>query len=235
MKLPFHIYRAVKEPFAHHGCWHYMRMPSVPDDVRNRCFPGLIAAGEPGSGLQFLDFHRHMIRHFKWYTINTSGPRYDYRPWTAPPLWLSGVMEAYSPGYLDRMLASIQGLVASGDADDLGRFIEGSGAHIEPGLHGVIHGMVSMFEELCFGKQPLSDMGSQMTAPFNEHFWGLHGWIDGIYADWQRLRGDVVDQSPVVPHPHPPPMCPECAQATDKGTQMNPRKSLDTALEDRNR
>lgn len=42
-------------------------------------------------------------------------------------------------------------------------------------------------------------MGDPATAPHNEHFWGLHGWIDAFFAGWQTGHGEVVDQSPLDP------------------------------------
>jgi hypothetical protein len=198
-----------------------MRNASTPKDVRERCFPGLIQEGLPGSGRQFLDFHRKMIREFKWYVINTPGPRYDYRPWRELPAWLAGLMDASLPQYREHQLATIDSIIQCQDADDLGHFLEGCGPHNEPGLHGYVHGLVSAYECVFFGKQPLSDMASQATAIYNEHFWGLHGWIDKFYANWQRLRGELVDQSPLAPDPHPAPMCPECQPMPGMAMPMN--------------
>jgi hypothetical protein len=42
-------------------------------------------------------------------------------------------------------------------------------------------------------------MGSPDTAHHNEHFWSLHGWIDELFAEWQRAHGEPVDQSPQPP------------------------------------
>jgi hypothetical protein len=228
-----HLFRAVKEPFAHHGCWHRMRDPNVPDPVRQRCFPKLIPLGKPGSGAQFLEFHRHMIRHFKWFVANTPGPRYAYRPWQELPHWIKGILDAWHPDFVPETLAEIEVLIRRGTLDDLGKFIEGDGPKVRPGgLHAVLHLWISQHELALFGKHPESDMGSLQTAPFNEHFWDAHGWIDAFYARWQELHGEVPDLSPVPPHTPAPKLCDECLQKTPPSKFDAPILLLEELLND---
>jgi hypothetical protein len=143
------------------------------------------------------------------------------------PGWITGQIQAWRPEYLDSVLDGIEQFVRRGSADDLGHFLEGSGEHDQPGIHGVMHGIISDFEELNFGKQPFSDMGKMQTSPYNEHFWGLHGWIDTFYARWQTIRGEMVDQSPLPPHVPPPPICSECVSIPDAlDPAVNPKRWL---------
>ena len=53
-----------------------------------------------------------------------------------------------------------------------------------------------------FPDLPAVTMNAFGTAPHNEHFWGLHGWIDERLADWQRAHGEAVEQSPLPPSHH---------------------------------
>ncbi|MGH7487225.1 MAG: hypothetical protein ACREMY_16715, partial [bacterium] len=77
--------------------------------------------------------------------------------------------------------------VQTGSADELGRFLELPPRAEQPfgGLHEAAHRMVAIYERHRFGDDHpgLEDagMGSPETSPQNEHFWGLHGWIDGMY------------------------------------------------------
>ena len=79
MRLPDNIYNAVKPLFAHHAPWHNARKPEN-RSLRGpgTLFPGLKGIDEPGSGEQFLRFHRDMVRLFKWVLANTPGPAYPF-------------------------------------------------------------------------------------------------------------------------------------------------------------
>ena len=113
MELPKNIYDLAQTYFGHHGCWHFLR--TIDDDlggqhVRDRCFPpgdlwpkGLRAQGEPGSGEDFLKFHRMMIRNFKWIVMTAAPPKYFYVPWADFPDWLSSILDAMDPFYRQRL------------------------------------------------------------------------------------------------------------------------------------
>jgi hypothetical protein len=214
----------VKKYFHHHGCWHALRDPSYPQKKRDECFPpggsfpkGLRAWNEPGSGEDFLRFHREMIRNFKWIISVAPGPKYSYKPWVDLPIWLAPVLDAMDPFYRQKLGKKLEEMVDSAILDDLGRFIEGPEANDEfPQVHWVVHDLVATYEELVFGPQRSADMSAMATAPLNEHFWGLHGWIDEIYARWQTNNGEVVDQTPLEPHEHA--MCDACRQLKSNPT-----------------
>lgn len=65
MRLPDHIYHALKPVFAPHAPWHYART-SEGAHLRGpgTQYPDLKGVDEPGSGEQFLRFHREMCRVF---------------------------------------------------------------------------------------------------------------------------------------------------------------------------
>jgi len=216
MKLPAPIFDLAKKHFACHGCWHRLRLIDSPEyqQLRDKCFPkgelwpnGLKAQGEKGCGEDFLRFHRMMIRNFKWVVKDAPAPKYQYLPWTDFPVWVASVLDALDPFYRQTLSQTLEYMIFNDSLDRLGQFIEGE-VNDFPHIHFTVHGIVHDYEESHFGKQPESDMGYFETAPCNEHFWGLHGWIDEIYARWQRAHGEAVDQSPMVPNMNK--MCPEC-------------------------
>jgi hypothetical protein len=222
MRLPINIFLLTKKYFKCHGCWHEMRSPSVPKKDRERCFPGLRALGEPGAGEDFLRFHREMVRNFKWLIKNAEGPKYDYVQWNHFPNWLEGLLDAFRPPYRRQLRRALEKLVDQPKLDELGVFIEGGGLKDNfPAIHWMVHGIVSDFERVNFGSQPAADMGKMETSPNNEHFWGLHGWIDNLYASWQTNNGESVDQSALKPHA--PKMCEPCQhlRATEFGLPSN--------------
>ncbi|MCG3160287.1 MAG: hypothetical protein JMDDDDMK_01356 [Acidobacteria bacterium] len=222
MRLPEHIYHAVKPHFSHHAAWHEARLSNAPENH----FPGLIKTDKPGSGEQFLRFHREMIRVFKWIIANTPGPQYRHVPWEKLPDWLANLFEAAQPNYLTAAYAEIDRLIVEGTADELGNFIEATGVsqHPHKNIHNRAHGTIAGYENLTFGANNarLADakMNNFSSAPHNEHFWGLHGWIDDVFAKWQQQHGETVDQSPLQPdhsghmhllsatHPAPPALSP---------------------------
>ncbi|MDX2043558.1 MAG: tyrosinase family protein [Acidobacteriota bacterium] len=218
MRLPDHIYNALKPLFAQHADWHVARMPEH-SHLRGpgTHFPGLQGLNQAGSGEQFLRFHREMVRIFKWVLANTPGPAYPYTPWPRLPDWVANLFESSRPGFLAEAYQETNRLVIEGTADELGNFIEATrlSSHPVRGIHNRTHGTVAAYERQTFGvSNPLlvdAQMDSSRTAPHNEHFWGLHGWIDEVFAEWQRLHNEIVDQSPLDPvlgghghggHPH---------------------------------
>jgi hypothetical protein len=210
MKLPSPIFELVRAKFSCHGCWHRLRMPdsSRAQAIRNRCFgkgelgtlwpKGLQAQENPGSGQDFLLFHRLMIRNFKW-IVEHAKPSYQYRPWVDFPPFVASALDQTSASYRRDLDKKLNDMVVNATLDDLGRFIEGSDS-FTPHIHFMVHGIVHDFEEDNYGAQPESDMGRFQVAALNEHFWGLHGWIDEIYAKWQRAHRQKVNQIAAKPN-----------------------------------
>lgn len=210
MKLPDPVLLGVLEPhFPAHRCWHVSRL-EFNEELRLRfpaeCGTKLHSLAEPESGCDFLLFHRRMIRHFKWTIATTRGVTYRYDPWTGPrvPAVIEDLLRATSFD-LDTAYRRIPQLVATGTLDELGGFIEANkpGAKLPgSGIHNAIHRAIGRWEEQT-RPDPSADMRDMRTAPANEFFWKLHGWIDEIYAGWQRAHGQAVEQDPApMDHPH---------------------------------
>lgn len=206
MRLPDHIYQVLKPHMAHHAPWHLARFPeNASMRGPGTQFPDLKALNETGCGEQFLRFHRVMVRVFKWVLENSPSPKYQYAPWVQIPAWLANDFDAARPGFLSSAYAEVQRLTTQGSADDLGNCIEATSMDRRPvsNIHNLAHGTIHGYETRNFGANNprLRDAGmnSFSTAPHNEHFWGLHGWIDERFADWQHAHGETVDQSPLAP------------------------------------
>ncbi len=227
MRLPQLIFDLAKAAFGHHGCWHYLRMDDSEEGraQRRKCFPpcemwpdGLHSFREKGCGEEFLKFHRMMIRNFKWIVNSAPPPKYWYLPWEKLPCWVESTIDVLDPFYLRKFNHRLDSLVFNGSLDELGRYIEGdtlkgNTAETLPDVHSKIHGIVHDYEQNNFGRQADSDMGRAETAAYNEHFWRLHGWIDEIYARWERANGDIPNQSPMKPISMG--MCDECDHQLD--------------------
>ena len=216
MRLPSPIYELAAKYFAHHGCWHELRNPKYSQAQRDECFkPGemlpnpLRSTREKGCGEDFLRFHRLMIRQFKWIVETAPPPKYEYRSWIDFPSWLSQIFDAMDPFYRQKLSRRLYAMVQDSSLDDLGQFIEGEESDdLFPHIHYLAHDAISDYERRVFGPQPTCDMSDMSIALYNEHFWGLHGWIDDIYARWQEHHGEKVDQSALKPMMHE--MCERC-------------------------
>ena len=214
MKLPDAVFAHTNTIFQHHFCWHLARSPAG-GSIRAAVEPHLSRDLRPihdtdtaGSGRQFLVFHREMIRIFKHICIQTNFP---FAPWGPRlPRWVEELFEAseeHGPQFLPAAYQRIEELIVSGSLDDLGNFIEATSlASGQPGagVHNAAHHLISAFEVQRFGVAAVA--GAEMT-PFlnshsNEHFWGLHGWIDNLYARWQVAHGESPDQTPLDPAGH---------------------------------
>jgi hypothetical protein len=187
----------------------------VPADIPSGQLPR--AAGEPGSREDFLRFHREMIRAAfvgcccisrrritdiaRGRDCQSSSTRYS---------------ENYSPDLCDPRLRARVNLPWAALST---RFIEVT-AHIDfEGIHGFVHGIVSTFEQTMHGPQLVSYMGSLATAPLNEHFWGVHGWIDRFYAP-----GSTTTVKRSISHPCParPMKCCNCDKLRKNSSFVEP-------------
>jgi hypothetical protein len=163
-------------------------------------FPSIKYRGDPGSGAEFLTFHRDMMREYKWIIAQYPAAGLQYEPWPTIPDDVRQVINDNTPNEVDTGLARIPQLLASGALDELGSWIEPDPRgrlDLGSGLHDDTHGAVAALEQ---GTVPAAaGMGSPSTAHRNIIFYRLHGWIDERYADWQRAHGQQPDLSSMQP------------------------------------
>jgi hypothetical protein len=198
MRLPDPLSRAVRVLSPLHARWHLARHPQRAD-LRGPGteFPDLLPTDRRGSGKQFLEFHREMIMSFRKILAAHPSTGFAGNAWTEIPLWLVDFFSWAQPGFLDGALVRTETLVGEGTADDLGNFLESTLVTSEPfrGFHGLAHANIAGYEEQRFGRDHPFLRGAAMdraeTSPHNEHFWGLHGWIDDRYAELERRRNDA--------------------------------------------
>jgi len=199
MRLPDPLSDAVRVLSLLHARWHAARHPRRAD-LRGPGteFPDLLPTDRRGSGKQFLDFHREMILGFRKILAAHPASGFVGNAWTDIPLWLVDFFSWAQPGFLDGALARTEAIVAQGTPDDLGNFLESTLVTAEPfrGFDGLAHANIAGYEEHRFGRDHpfLRDaaMDRAETSPHNEHFWGLHGWIDDRYAELERRRGEFA-------------------------------------------
>jgi len=197
MRLPDRLYGAVKPLFSSHGRWHAARVP-VNRALRGPGteFPDLRGLDEPGSGRQFLLYHREMLRTFAR-EVRRVDPAYSVPGWDAMPPWLTDFFSWSQPGFLEGALTRTREIVRRGTAEELGSFLESNLVHRDPfrGFHNIAHRNIAAYEEHRFGAGHPglrdAEMDSPYSSPHNEHFWGLHAWIEDRHRDLLRNRGET--------------------------------------------
>lgn len=195
MRLPDPLYTKVKRFCGRHAGWHDARLPgNASRRGPGTEFPGLRALDEPGSGEQFLDYHRGMLTDFCEAAASGSSSRWALDRWEHFPSWLADYFAWAQPGFLRGAFDRAEEIVRGGTADDLGNFLESTLVSEDPfrGIHNLAHTHIAAYEEHRFGADhPFlrdASMGSPETSPHNEHFWSLHAWIDGLYSRLLRRR-----------------------------------------------
>jgi hypothetical protein len=179
-----------------------------------RRFPGecareLRGVDEPGSGCDFLHFHRRMLRHFYFVLAATPVDGFSFQPWTGErlPDWVESAIADRDPSFdLDAAYRKISEFVAGDDVDALGSFLEGGFRQVNTpgaGLHAQVHFAVAYVETKLYPGDTTVLMSQMGPSVGNVFFWTLHAWIDGLYAEWQRRHGQAVDVSPTkMKHVH---------------------------------
>lgn len=212
MRLPQPLFEAVRRAMAHHGHWHLARTPRawIPTADRpeweeaHAHFPDLIPINQVGAGAEFLTFHRTMIRQFKWLIDNTPGHFFVYKPWPRIP---DELVTALPPSMFSRAHARILELIRQGTLDQLGSYLERTATDFTAGsnLHTALHGIIDARETRMGASardQRECGMADLTVAHCNEQFWGLHGWIDDIYALWEYAHKQIPNQEPLEPGGH---------------------------------
>jgi hypothetical protein len=150
-----------------HMNWHLL----TPGTPGARKFP----FGSPGSGQDFLQFHRGFVpRALAWYYAQPS-PDYDaVAPWYAVPSELKTTANGWSGS-----LAVLEQRILNNDFtsdDDFGIELEGS-------IHGWLHGASAQ----QYGDP---NVGNVTTSPLSSYFYKIHGLIDYWWARFQFAKGN---------------------------------------------
>jgi len=148
-----------------HHQWH---MPGAHPEAG----PGrLIPAGLPGSGLEFLTFHRNYVSQFHaWYDIQPFANPAAVAGWSSIP----GEVRTPVVGW-NMNLANQEIRITTNDpplrtADELGTFIEN-------GIHNWIHGATA----LAFSEPIVAGFQS----PQSTFFYNIHGLVENWWQSWE--------------------------------------------------
>jgi hypothetical protein len=147
-----------------HHAWHQPG-PNLP-------FPGRAAPqGTPGSGIEFLAFHRAFMAEFhEWYHSQPAHDHAAVAPWSAIPAALKQAMF----GWNGRWAADENRLMDSAGfatADELGIFIE-------TGIHNqFLHSATAAWTGEAI-------LGMAHSSPLSTYFYQLHGLVDHWWALW---------------------------------------------------
>lgn len=160
----------------HHN-WH---MPGTHPGLPTRVIP----PGSPGSGLEFLTFHRNFAAQFHaWYDTQPFADQVAVAAWTFIPIQLKDPATTF----WNSNLANQETRITTNNptfatADDLGIFIEN-------GIHNWIHGATATaFNEPIVGTY---------HSPESTYFYQIHGLVDYWWQQWQRSQKqpikDIID------------------------------------------
>lgn len=145
---------------ATHSNWHML----------GRTFP----LGVPGSGDEFLQFHRSLLNPFRTWLANNGHS--SLTSWIASLTQIPnnpGLRATYTNDrqVLTGTRSQLQATFATRDA--LGVFIEGR-------IHGIVH---SAFASVSNGGNGIDPrFADPMRAPESIRFWRWHAWIDRVWT-----------------------------------------------------
>jgi hypothetical protein len=152
-----------------HSNWHMH--PGHPE-LGGRAF----LMGSPGSGLEFLTFHRAFLVHFHtWYDAQSGAYQAAVAPWTAIPPELKTPAAGWNSTWAGQETQITTNTPPFATADALGIFIE-TGIH-NNFLHNAAGTVYN--EPLLF---------NPMTSPESTHFYQLHGLITNWWNHWASLQ-----------------------------------------------
>jgi hypothetical protein len=161
----------------HHN-WH--QAGAHPGGGPGRAIP----AGQPGSGLEFLTFHRNFVAQFHaWYDGQPFANPAAVAEWTAIPAALKNPALTF----WNSSLAGQEARIAANSppfatADELGIFIEA-------GIHNWIHGATAtVYNE--------PEVGT-FHSPRSTYFYNIHGLVDFWWRQWvlsqKSFIKDIID------------------------------------------
>jgi hypothetical protein len=153
-----------------HHAWH---VPGSHPQYPTRRVP----QGRPGSGDEFLSFHRYFDGKFQlWYDLPPSGWRPGaeldaVHPWDGVPGHLKSPQLGWSRTLADAENRIVNRRASFRSADELGIFIEG-------GIHGWLHSASSQY----YNEPILATFHSVQST----YFYKLHGLIDKWWFWWEN-------------------------------------------------
>ena len=138
--------------------------------------PGRVhAAGTPGGGLEFLQFHRDFVAAFhSWYDSQPFADQMAVAPWNEVPAELKVPAAGWTQGFANDEIRLINNTPAFHSADELGTFIE-------LGIHNqFLHGAAAIIYN-----EPIV---STFHSPLSTYFYGIHGLVQHWWQIWEQIH-----------------------------------------------
>lgn len=138
--------------------------------------PGRVhAAGTPGGGLEFFQFHRDFVASFHaWYDAQAFANPAAVAPWHEIPAELKVAGAGWTQGWANDETRIKTNKPAFNSADELGTFIE-------LGIHdNFIHGAAAtVYNEPVVGT---------FHSPLSTYFYQIHGLVDYWLSQWGTIQ-----------------------------------------------
>jgi hypothetical protein len=155
----------------HHN-WH---VPGAHPGLPSRVIP----PGSPGSGLEFLTFHRNFVAQFHaWYDTQPFADQPAVAAWTFIPIELKDpAVTFWNPNLANQETRITTNTPPFATADEIGMFIEN-------GIHNWIHGATATaFHE--------PEVGT-FHSPQSTYFYKIHGLVDYWWQQWQQSQKQMI-------------------------------------------
>ncbi len=155
-----------------HHAWH---MAGMHAGFPTRSIP----AGNPGSGTEFLTFHKNYVAQVHmWYDTQPFADPPAVAPWTVIPIALKDPTKTFWSSSLANQETRITtNAPPFGTADELGIFIEA-------GIHNWIHGATAT----VFNEPEVQTLHS----PRSTYFYNIHGLVEYWWDQWVRNHKSII-------------------------------------------
>lgn len=167
-----------------HHAWH---TPGGAHGFPSRALP----MGTPGSGLEFLQFHKGVITDFfNWNNVNHAATAADIAAWSAVPIELKVPETGWpNPGF-NGNLADAEARINSNNpafASD-----DALGIHIETTIHNWIHGAVAASSILNLPAAEKSIIGGFHSVQ-STYFYKIHGLVQFWWDRWLHPKSHIKE------------------------------------------
>ena len=159
-----------------HHAWH--TFPGGAHGFPSRTFP----QGSPGSGTEFLTFHRNLMgEFFTWNNVNHAATATQISAWTAiPPILKADALWSAVLAAAETRINNNSPAFADQDA---------LGIHIETTIHNWIHGAVGRSALPMDAGEP--NIISQLHSVESTYFYQIHGLVQYWWDQWSSSTGFI--------------------------------------------
>jgi len=175
-----------------HHAWH---TPGGMHGQPPRQFP----MGTPGSGLEFLQFHKDLMQQFfAWNAINHAASSADLAAWTAVPAELKLPETGWpTPGFGPNLATAEARILTNtppfGSSDELG-------IHVETTIHNWIHGAVAASSVLNLPAAEKAVIAS-LHSVASTYFYKIHGLVQYWWDQWLHPKThfkEIIEHKRVI-------------------------------------